>query len=73
MKKSAALKMALTIISDKRNENRYCMTHIRDYTSMEVVADYYDAVDVVNSAYAEALKEENEATCDENEKEGQGR
>lgn len=53
MNRLSALKLAYAIVTDKKNENRYCMTQIRDKETCEVAANYYDAVQVIADLYKE--------------------
>lgn len=58
MEKSSAYKFALAIITDKRNENRYCTTQIRNIKTGEVKATYTDVVKVLEEAYYNELEQE---------------
>lgn len=58
--RAAALKLAHSIITDKRNENRYLMTTIRGKDGKEK-ANYWDAVQVIEDLYEEARQAKEEA------------
>ena len=58
MNKLSALKLAHAIITDKRNENRYTMTQIRNKETLEISATYLDAVEVIEEIYKEELAKE---------------
>jgi hypothetical protein len=52
MKRSSALGFAYTILTDKRNENKYIMTQARNKETLEIEATYQDAVKVIKDAYS---------------------
>ncbi len=58
MNKASALHLVYSIITDKRNENRYCMTQIRDRETLTVEATYSDAVKVIEELYNEEKQKE---------------
>ncbi len=51
MNKLSTLKLIRSILTDKRNENRYFMTTIRNKKG-EVTATYHDAIDLVEQMIA---------------------
>lgn len=58
MNKASALHLVHSIITDKRNENRYCMTQMRNRETLAVEATYSDDVRVIEELYNEEKQKE---------------
>ena len=54
-KQQTALSFAYQILADKRNENRYSMTQIRNMDTMEYFS-YYDMLDSIKELYSGVRK-----------------
>lgn len=59
MNKLSALHLVYSIITDKRNENRYCMSQIRNKETLQIEATYYDAVKVIEELREKERQKEN--------------